>query len=539
MSVNLQVLSVASECHKLIKTGGLADVVGALPAAMAAEGVAMRPLIPGYPAVLAALDSAAPVMETELFGETARVLDASAGGLHLFVIDAPSLYARPGNPYTDASGRDWPDNAERFAALAMVAARLGQGALPGYQPDIIHAHDWQAGLAPAYLRYAGGPRPGTVMTIHNLAFQGQVPASLLGRLGLPPEAYALDGVEYYQSIGYLKAGLWAADRITTVSPTYAREICTEAGGMGISGLLAARASDVTGILNGIDTSVWDPAGDRLISASYSARKIERRVVNKRALRRHLGLVDDESLLFGVVSRLTWQKGMDLLLQALPTLLATGAQLAVLGEGDLELSDALMHAAKAAPGRIAVQLGYDEPVAHLMQAGCDALLVPSRFEPCGLTQLCALRYGALPVVSRVGGLADSVIDANEAALAAGVATGVQFAPVSVDMLSFAIRRCAALWQDAPTWARMQRNGMESEVGWSQSARRYAALYRGLAPASVAADMSNPAVAAPVKPAKSASKSKSRAKEGGKAGSAASAAKRAATSDKTEAQSSGDD
>jgi starch synthase len=231
--------------------------------------------------------------------------------------------------------------------------------------------------------------------------------------------------------------------------------------------------------------------------------------------------------------------MDLLLQALPTLLATGAQLAVLGEGDLELSDALMHAAKAAPGRIAVQLGYDEPVAHLMQAGCDALLVPSRFEPCGLTQLCALRYGALPVVSRVGGLADSVIDANEAALAAGVATGVQFAPVSVDMLSFAIRRCAALWQDAPTWARMQRNGMESEVGWSQSARRYAALYRGLAPASVAADMSNPAVAAPVKPAKSASKSKSRAKEGGKAGSAASAAKRAATSDKTEAQSSGDD
>ncbi len=527
MKHDLQVLSVASECHPLVKTGGLADVVGALPGAMSGEGVAMRPLIPGYPGVLAALETAEPVWQMDdLFGGPARVLDARAGGLHPFVIDAPHLYARPGNPYTDASGRDWPDNAERFAGLALVAARLGQGALAGYQPDVIHAHDWQAGLAPAYLHYAGGPRPATVMTIHNLAFQGQVPASLLARLGLPPEAYALDGVEYYQSIGYLKAGLWAADRITTVSPSYAREICTESGGMGISGLLAARASDVHGILNGIDTSVWDPAEDRLISATYSHRKIERRHANKRALRLKLGLADDDSLLLGVVSRLTWQKGMDLLLQALPTLLACGAQLAVLGEGDLELSDALLHAAKAAPERVAVQLGYDESFAHLMQAGCDALLVPSRFEPCGLTQLCALRYGALPVVSRVGGLADSVIDANEAALAAGVATGVQFSPVNVEMLGFAIRRCVGLWQDHEAWARVQRNGMEADVGWGQSARRYAALYRGLVPSAVSSEA----------PALPRSKGPKVAKP--KAGAKANSAKRAATSDKTESQSSGE-
>jgi starch synthase len=534
MKQDLEVLSVASECHPLIKTGGLADVVGALPGAMAEEGVSMRPLIPGYPAVLAALQKAEPVLQiADLFGGPARLLDGRAANLKIFAIDAPHLYGRPGNPYTDPSGRDWPDNPERFAALALVAARLGQGALAGYQPDIVHAHDWQAGLAPVYLHYAGGPRPGTVMTIHNLAFQGQVPASLLARLGLPPEAYSIDGVEYYQSIGYLKGGLWAADRITTVSPTYAREICTESGGMGISGLLGARAGDVHGILNGIDTSIWDPAEDKLITATYSPRKIERRAANKISLQQHLGLAQDGSLLFGVVSRLTWQKGMDLLLQALPTLLATGAQLAVLGEGDIELSDALQHAARMAPGRVAVQLGYDEPVAHLMQAGCDALLVPSRFEPCGLTQLCALRYGALPVVSRVGGLADSVIDANEAALGAGVATGVQFTPVGVEMLSFAIRRCAALWQDRTTWTRIQRNGMESDVGWGHSARRYAALYRDIARPASPLPTPTPIPQRPTK-----SEEKPSTKSAGKALSRTRPPKASATSATAFSQSSGE-
>ncbi len=475
----MQVLSVASECQPLVKTGGLADVVGALPAALAEEGVAMRPLIPGYPSVLAALQSAEPVLSfVELFDGPARLLDASGGGLSLFVLDAPHLYSRPGNPYTDPTGRDWPDNPERFAALAMVAARLGQGALAGYTPDIVHGHDWQAGLAPAYLHFAGGPRPGTVMTIHNLAFQGQVPASLLDRLGLPPQAYAVEGVEYYQSIGFLKAGLWAADRITTVSPTYAREICTETGGMGIAGLLAARAGDVHGILNGIDTAAWDPGTDAMIASPFTANQLELRATNKDALQARFGLAPDGSMLLGLVSRLTWQKGVDLLLQTLPDLLAAGLQLVVLGDGDLELRDRLEYAARLAPGRVGVQIGYDEALAHSIQAGSDALLVPSRFEPCGLTQLCALRYGAIPVVSRVGGLADSIIDANAAALSAGVATGVQFAPVTAEMLGGAIRRALELWRDRDTWVKLQNNAMAAEVGWGPSARRYAALYRSL-------------------------------------------------------------
>jgi starch synthase len=323
-----------------------------------------------------------------------------------------------------------------------------------------------------------------VITIHNLAFQGQMPSTLLARLGLPPEAYATEGVEYYQSIGYLKAALWASDRITTVSPSYAREICTESGGMGASGILSARAADVHGILNGIDTASWDPATDTLIEATYSLPEMTRRAANKAALQARFGLTRDNSLLFGVISRLTWLKGIDLLLQTLPTVLAAGAQLVVLGEGDRDLSEALLDSARAAPGRIGVQIGYDEALAHRIQAGSDALLVPSRFEPCGLTQLYALRYGALPVVARVGGLADSVIDANEMALAAGVATGVQFAPVDAEMLGFAIRRTAALWQDGASWAKTQANAMATDVGWARSARCYAALYRAIAPVSKA-------------------------------------------------------
>jgi starch synthase len=318
-----------------------------------------------------------------------------------------------------------------------------------------------------------------VITIHNLAFQGQMPATLLARLGLPPEAYATEGVEYYQSIGYLKAALWASDRITTVSPSYAREICTESGGMGASGILSARAADVHGILNGIDTASWDPATDTLIEATYSLPEMTRRAANKAALQARFGLTRDNSLLFGVISRLTWLKGIDLLLQTLPTVLAAGAQLVVLGEGDRDLSEALLDSARAAPGRIGVQIGYDEALAHRIQAGSDALLVPSRFEPCGLTQLSALRYGTVPVVARTGGLADTVIDASPMALAAGVATGVQFAPVSPEVMEAAIHRTVAIFRDPPAWRRLQANGMATDVSWRDPARRYAALFRSVA------------------------------------------------------------
>jgi starch synthase len=480
----LAVLSVASEAFPLVKTGGLADVVGALPPALAREGIALRTLVPGYPAVVEALEQGE-VAQTfaALHGGPARVLAGRAGGLDLFVLDAPHLFARPGNPYVGADGKDWPDNAQRFGALAAVAASLGRGSVPAFVPDIVHAHDWQAGLAPAYLHYGGTPRPRTVMTVHNMAFQGQFPATLLSALGLPPHALALDGVEYYGGIGYLKAGLALADRITTVSPTYALEIRTPAFGMGLDGLLGHRASALSGILNGIDAGHWNPAADPHLAAPFDRRHLAARARNKAALQQRFGLVVDPAVpLLGVVSRLTWQKGMDLLLEALPEVAGMGAQLALIGSGDRALETGFAAAAKAAPGRVAAIIGYDEPLAHLLQGGADALLVPSRFEPCGLTQMCALRYGAIPVVARVGGLADTVIDASEMALAAKAGTGVQFAPVTRDALTTAIERTIALWRDRAGWRRLQARAMAVDVSWSRPAKHYAALYRELVPAA---------------------------------------------------------
>jgi starch synthase len=476
----LEVLSVASEAYPLVKTGGLADVAGALPGALKAEGVTVRTLLPGYPAVIKALRRAEPAHDFEnFFGGPARLLAGRAGGLDLFVLDAPHLYRREGGPYGDAAGADWPDNALRFAALARAGANLGRGLVADYRPDVVHAHDWQAGLTAAYLHYDGAERPGTVMTVHNLAFQGQFDRKLLSALGLPPSSFTPDGVEYYGDIGFLKAGLRLADRITTVSPAYAAEICTPEGGMGLDGLLRGRADKLIGILNGIDIAAWNPATDKQIAQSYGPCDPAARAANKADLQAGLGLkADPDALLLGVVSRLSWQKGLDLLLEALPVVRAMGAQLALLGAGDKALEAGFAAAAKAHPDRIGCRFGYDEALAHRIQAGADALLVPSRFEPCGLTQLCALRYGAVPVVARVGGLADTVVDASAMALAAGVATGVQFAPVSAPMLESALRRVAALYAVRPTWRRLQANGMAADVSWRGPARQYAELYRGL-------------------------------------------------------------
>jgi starch synthase len=477
----MEVLSVASEAYPLIKTGGLADVVGALPGALRAEDVRMRTLLPGYLPVTEALSGAEVVLRwDDLFGGPAHLLAGTAHGLDLFALDAPHLFARPGNPYLGPDGRDWPDNALRFAALARVGAWLAQGRLPSWRPACAHAHDWQAALVPAYLHYDGGAHVGSVLTVHNLAFQGVFPPALLATLGLPPGSFAIDGVEYFGAIGFLKAGLLFADRITTVSPTYAAEIRTLADGMALDGLLRGRGRAVSGILNGIDTQVWNPATDPLLPAQYDAARLEARARNRRELQFRFSLSDDAAApLFAVVSRLTLQKGMDLLLDALPALLAEGGQLALLGSGEAWMEQAFLAAAAAHPGRIGCIIGYDEALAHLVQGGADALLVPSRFEPCGLTQLCALRYGTVPVVARVGGLADTVIDASPVAVAAGVATGVQFAPVTAEMLEAAICRAAALHRDPEIWRRIQRNGMATDVSWRDPARRYAALYRELA------------------------------------------------------------
>ncbi|WP_380785405.1 glycogen synthase GlgA [Sphingomonas sp. R86521] len=476
-----RVLSVASEAYPLIKTGGLADVVGALPAALAPHGVEMTTLLPGYPA-LAAVSKGAKMVHryADLFGAPARVLATRIGEYPLLVLDAPKLFARGGGPYGDASGADWDDNWRRFAALARVGADLASGVVAGHDYDILHAHDWQAAMAPAFLRWAPGPgAPArSVVTIHNIAFQGRYGADIFPELGLPEAAFAMDGVEYYGGVGYLKAGLEAADAITTVSPTYAAEIRRAEFGMGLQGLIATRAARVTGIVNGIDPAVWNPASDPALPSRYTARAIGRRRVNKRAVEKAFGLDVGDGPLFTVISRLTAQKGMDVLAAVLDDLVAMGGRLALLGSGDAALERAFLDAAERHPGRVGVRIGYDEPVSHLLQGGADAILIPSRFEPCGLTQLYGLAYGCVPVVARTGGLSDTVIDANEAAIAAGVATGIQHDGVAPETVLHALSRAIALFAVPERWATLQRNGMRADFSWGESGRRYAQLYANL-------------------------------------------------------------
>ena len=475
----MKVLAVAPEIFPLVKTGGLADVTGALPGALAGLGVATRSLVPGYPAVMGAIPRRKAVHRYDaLFGGKASILAAEVAGLDLLVLDAPHLFDRQGGPYGDAAGTDWPDNWRRFAAFSRVASDIAGGVLPGWHPDLVHAHDWQAAMAPAYMRYGGAPAVPTVVTVHNLAFQGQFGAEIFPALGLPPAAMSLDGVEYYGGVGFLKAGLQSAWAITTVSPTYAQEIRTPEFGMGLDGLINARAADLSGIVNGIDTAVWDPATDGHLAATYTARTLRSRAVNRRAVEQRFGLDHDNAPLFCVISRLTWQKGMDILAGVADRIAAAGGRLAVLGSGDRALEGALLAAAAHHRGRIGVVVGYDEALSHLMQGGCDAILVPSRFEPCGLTQLYALRYGCIPVVARTGGLADTVVDANEAALSSGAATGFLFAPGSPEALMHAVQRTIAAHADRGQWASMQKQGMKADVSWGRSAARYAQLYASL-------------------------------------------------------------
>lgn len=475
----IEVLSIASEVYPLIKTGGLADVAGALPGALARHGVNMRTLVPGYPKVMAALESARTVARfDELWGGPARLLAGEADGLAVIVVDAAHLYSREGGPYAGENGEDWPDNWARFAALAFAGAQLARGLVAGYAPEIVHAHDWQAALAPAHLKFGGPTEVKSVLTVHNLAFQGRFDAGVFSSLGLPSEAFSLDGVEYYGGVGFLKGGLATADAITTVSPTYAAEIRTSEFGMGLEGLLERRADDLVGILNGIDTDVWNPATDPALVENYRLGSVNLREGNKRGLEQTFGLETGDGPLFSVISRLTWQKGIDLLVSAIDGLVAQGGRLCVLGTGDAEVSAALSAAAERHPGKVGLMLQYDEPLSHLMQGGADAIIIPSRFEPCGLTQLFGLHYGCVPVVSRVGGLADTVIDANEAAVEAGVATGVQFYPVSEVALAEAIRRTIALYGQPKVWKKIQRRGMKTDVSWDVSAERYADLYARL-------------------------------------------------------------
>lgn len=469
----MKVLSVCSEMFPLIKTGGLADMTGALPAALAGQGVDMRVLLPAYRGVALSLESCTELAALDLPLGRAGLRHCRMQGIDIFLLDAPALYDRPGGPYLDAAGQEHPDNWKRFALLAQAAAAIACGALPGWVPDVVHAHDWQAGLCAACLRAQDSETP-VIQTIHNVAFAGRFPAAIFPELGLPEGFFGIDGVEFYGDVSFLKAGLAFSDLVTTVSPTYAEELTRPAMGGGFDGLLRARGADLVGILNGIDSGEWNPETDPLITRQYTASRLGQRQVNRNSLYTAFALEDGRPLV-AMVSRLTDQKGVDLVFDAAGDILGRGFNLIILGAGDEAHETRALAVGSAHPGRAGVHVGYDEALAHRIQAGTDALLVPSRFEPCGLTQMCALRYGALPIVAPTGGLVDSVIDASPVALAQNVATGLHLREVSATGILFALDRLTAILANPPCHQQMIRNAMKTDVSLDRTAAEYAALY----------------------------------------------------------------
>jgi starch synthase len=484
----MRVLQVSAELFPLLKTGGLADVAGALPLALSQAGQDVRVLLPGFPAIVAGVADAVEVAVYEApWGERATLrlgridVGSGAGGaISAYFIDAPALYDRPGNPYEDAARRPYDDNHRRFALLSWTAAQLAQGLDPAWRPEVVHAHDWHAGLAPAYLAFApttaDAPRAASVFTVHNLAYQGVFPAWTFDGLGLPREAFDIRGVEFHGQLSFMKAGLFHADRLTTVSPTYAREIQSSEQGCGLEGLLRDRAGALTGILNGVDASIWNPAADALLPHAYDTRRPGGKALCKAALQRSLGLDEaPDAPLFVMVSRLTEQKGHRLVLDGLDALLAQGGQLAVLGSGDGWLEDAFRERAAAAPRAVSATIGYDEGFAHLLFGAGDVTLVPSMFEPCGLTQMYGLRYGCLPLVHRVGGLADTVVDCSLENMADGSATGFVFDDFSGIGYDRAVRRAVALYRRPADWRRVRGTAMRRNADWGDAAARYIDVY----------------------------------------------------------------
>ena len=465
----MRVLYVSPECAPMTKTGGLGDVTEALPKALRAAGVDVRTLLPGYREVLQFVGRTEEAARLTLLGFQCRLLDAGP----FLVLDCPPLYVRDGGPYQAADGRDWDDNALRFGVFSKAAALLGSARTPlAWQPQVVHCHDWPAALAAVYLSLERGSS--SVVTIHNVAFQGNYDASLLSRLELPPSVFTVEGIEFYGRLSFLKGGIVYADAITTVSPTYAREIQTPESGVGLDGLLRHRRDALTGILNGIDAAAWNPATDAYLPRRYHEGSLEAKAANKTALQSRMNLaVDDEIPLLGMVGRLAQQKGVDLLAAAADELAAMPAQLAVLGKGDRGYEDMLAAVAARHPGRIAVRIGFNEELAHIIEAGADFFLMPSRYEPCGLSQMYSQRYGTPPIARATGGLIDTIVD--------GV-TGFLFEAAEAEALLAAVRRALAAYRDPARWPRIQRAGMSRDFSWAAAARPYADLYRRLATAS---------------------------------------------------------
>jgi starch synthase len=488
----MKVLFVTPECAPYVKTGGLGDVSGALPPALAALGHDVHILLPAYRGMKVSGEIGDGV-ELPPYGPwpAAQLVPVKLdNGVTLLLLACPSLYQRPGGPYLDASGRDYHDNAVRFGMLSRIAAQLGtvHSPLRGWSAEVVHCNDWPTGLVPLYLAQSRlvsphEPVAASVLTVHNLAFQGVFPMSSADLLGVPQQWRGMDGVEFWGDLSMLKGGLQFADAITTVSPTYAREIQTPENGIGFDGILRARAARLAGILNGIDPTVWDPAQDPLLPHRYGRGNFKGKAMCKAALQTRVGLPAERgAMLFAVVSRITPQKGIDLVLAALPRLLAAGGQLVVLGQGEPGLEQGLREAAQRHPSQVAVTLGFDEGLAHLIEAGADAFLMPSRFEPCGLNQMYSQAYGTPPIVAPVGGLLDSVTDANADPVQG---SGFIMGACDVGSLEDAIARALKAWQQPQQWKKIQSNGMARNFGWEDSAKQYVQVYEQ---ARMASDLS---------------------------------------------------
>ena len=481
----MRLLFVVSEAFPLIKTGGLADVAGSLPEVLRQSGADVRLLLPAYADLLAGLSEAPrQVAQLDLHGTPVGILETRLPGTPLvtWLLDHPTFSGREGNPYQDDAGNAWPDNADRFLLLSRAATRIALGESPlGWRPDILHCNDWHTGPAIALLQREA-TRPRTVFTVHNLAHMGIFNREVFERLALPEHLWQEHGLEYYGQCSFIKGGLVFADRITTVSPTYAREICEFPGGMGLEGLLNARSDALVGILNGIETRVWDPACDPHLERCYDIDSLDRKTLNKAALQRQLGL--DSTLdhpLLGFVGRLVEQKGLELMLPVLEDILDSPAQLVILGRGEHRYEVALQALAARHPGKMAVALGYDEALAHRIEAGADIFLMPSLFEPCGLNQLYSLRYGTPPVVREVGGLADTVVHATQKTLQSGEATGFVFHRPEPGAFLGGVQQANALWADRTAWRSVQLGGMAQDFSWQRSANLYLEVYRSLTPA----------------------------------------------------------
>ena len=472
-----KILFVSSEAHPLIKTGGLADVSGSLPKALAELSQDIRLMIPNYKE-LNSCEEKRYLCSLRIDNRDVHILETRLPGSHVLVwlVDYPPFFDMPGNPYTDAEGNPWPNNAERFTLFSRVAVEVAMNrAYLNWQAEIVHSNDWQTGLIPALLSLETH-RPATVFTIHNMAYQGLFPASHYYALNLSSPLWHPNGLEFHGMLSMIKGGLVYADRITTVSPTYALEIQTPDFGYGLEGLLRHRQDVLTGILNGIDTEHWNPQTDPALAQHYDMNHLEQKQGNKVALQQRLALpVNTEIPLLALISRLVEQKGIDLILDCLPDMMEIPMQFVLLGKGNPHFEQRLQNFAHLYPQKMSVTFGYDENLAHLIEAGADIFLMPSRFEPCGLNQMYSQRYGTIPIVRQTGGLADSVQDTLPESIANGSATGIAFHQASTGALLEAIKRAITLFEHKDTWKNLQRAGMSKDFSWRSNAQHYLTLY----------------------------------------------------------------